>query len=291
MIPLVGRWFKVSRAESSVILSNAVIDKEAVKKAALTELFTFLKLKNVIYFTITPKVRTSDSEVYNQLDIHSSRCGTYILDLTIDINDIYRGFSKGCKSSIQKAIKSEVEVRFYTRENAREKIPEYLILQNSLMERRKEQFSALYIKSNTFYLKIFNQDFSENILALAYFHNKPAAGAIITVYNNKMFYYQGASDYELTKESQATNLLQYEIIKYGKTNNYIQYDLGGADLHLTKESPLYGVYSFKKSFGGQGAEFDAMSIVLNKHRFNFIWKMKNLQNSSIVKCIFKLLKK
>jgi lipid II:glycine glycyltransferase (peptidoglycan interpeptide bridge formation enzyme) len=254
-------------------------------------LFTFLKLKNVIYFTITPKVRTSDSEVYNQLDIHSSRCGTYILDLTIDINDIYRGFSKGCKSSIQKAIKSEVEVRFYTRENAREKIPEYLILQNSLMERRKEQFSALYIKSNTFYLKIFNQDFSENILALAYFHNKPAAGAIITVYNNKMFYYQGASDYELTKESQATNLLQYEIIKYGKTNNYIQYDLGGADLHLTKESPLYGVYSFKKSFGGQGAEFDAMSIVLNKHRFNFIWKMKNLQNSSIVKCIFILLKK
>lgn len=291
MIPFVGSLFRVSRAESSAIIDNKIKNSEDLKKSILTKLLNFLKIKNVIYFTITPKVRSNDAEIYQQLNINTSKCGTYILDLTKEENRIYKDFSKGNKSSIQKALKSKVDVKIFQNKQAISYLSDYLILHSSLMERRKTQFSVLYVKSLKYYKTIFEAYFTNIYLAIAYYNDKPAAAAIVTSFDNSIFYYQGASDYDLTKESSATNLLQFEIIKFAKLNGYKTYDFGGADIHSHEGTPLHGVWSFKKSFGGNGVEFDQANFIVNKFRFKLIWKLRNLQNNAFVKSIIKSVRK
>lgn len=290
MIPLVGRFFRVSRAESTPLVKNEILDQDDFKKHILTALFSFLKTRNVIYFLITAKVRTNDSVIFKELKMDTTKCGTYMLDLSSQLDVIYRGFSKGCKSSIKKALKTNTQIKIYQNKEALPYLSEYLKLQDSLFKRRKNEISALYIKSENYYRTIFNSHFTNVFLAIAYYNDQPAAGAIITSFNDTIFYYQGASDYILTKESGASNLLQYEIIKYAKTNAYNSYDFGGADIVMQQGSAPSGVYAFKKSFGGVGEEFDEASYVVNRFRFKLIWSLRDLQNNSIVMYFYKLLR-
>ena len=47
----------------------------------------------------------------------------------------------------------------------------------------------------------------------------------------------------------------------------------------TKEHPAYGVYEFKKSFGGEYMEFDNGPIVINKWKYallSFVLKNRKL---------------
>ena len=67
-------------------------------------------------------------------------------------------------------------------------------------------------------------------------------------------------------------MLHWEIIKWCKSNKYLIYDFQGVPENPTKDNPLWGIYLFKRGFGGRlvtlSGEYD---YVLNKAIY-FIWK-------------------
>jgi hypothetical protein len=293
LIPFVGGLMKIGRIESEVIFVKSV-QKEAkisIKESLFKSLISFLKKNNVANLYITSKIRSNDRIVYQKYKNNLGKCATFLIDLNKDIEVIYKNFSKGHKSSIQKALKLEVDVSIYKNQEAIPYIFEYLETQKKLYQRRKDSFSVLYLKDEKFLRNIFNNQYNNVYFAVARYKNKTAATGIFISIANSIFYYSGNSDYELVRESQAANLLQYEMIKYAKSLGLEIFDLGGADVELNPDSEDYGVTLFKKGFGGELAIYDYGKIIVNPFTSLLINKLIKLQKVSVIVSIYKIFKK
>jgi lipid II:glycine glycyltransferase (peptidoglycan interpeptide bridge formation enzyme) len=86
-------------------------------------------------------------------------------------------------------------------------------------------------------------------LVLAYYKDKPVAGAIVLINGDTGYYLHGASDNEF-RQFMAPHLLHWSIIKYLKEHGIKNYDLWGVD---SVRWP--GVTRFKHGFGGRPVEY------------------------------------
>ena len=103
-------------------------------------------------------------------------------------------------------------------------------------------------------------------LYMAYHEGQPLAGAITTNYAGKCCYLYGASGNE-HRNLMPTYLVQWEMLRWAAQTGCSVYDFQGVSGNLTEEgNPLYGLYRFKKGFGGtldEGAgEFDFVYMPL-----------------------------
>jgi peptidoglycan pentaglycine glycine transferase (the first glycine) len=96
-------------------------------------------------------------------------------------------------------------------------------------------------------------------LLLAEYENKPLAALFVARNGNRAYYLYGASTDE-ERNRMPTYLLQWEAIKWAKAYGCEEYDLWGvpdedeATLEAnfeTRHDSLWGVYRFKRGFGGQ----------------------------------------
>ena len=98
---------------------------------------------------------------------------------------------------------------------------------------------------------------------MIYINNEIGAGAIILKFGKKAWYLVGATNVKL-KRYQPGLLLHYNIIKYLHKQGYKEYDLQGIPINPSKDSPTYGVYLFKRGFGGEDVLLvPEVDIVLN----------------------------
>jgi len=289
----VSSFFEICRLESSVLVSDSLSEEQSqrIKMQVFEDLIVYLKEKKTVYLFISSKSRSNDLTVFNELNFNTSKCGTYNLDLEPDEAEIYKSFSKGHKSSIQKALKCGLDIKILEGESAVPYISDYCKIQDSLFERKKENFLSVYLKSESLLGKILRSNCSRNYLAIAYYNGQPAASALLVSFNKSIFYYAGASDFSLTRQTQATNLLQYEIIKSAKAAGFTQYDFGGAEPDVDPCSDMYGVYMFKKHFGGIYSGYDCGSLILNQRQYKLMKALGKYSNLRVFRGLVALFKK
>jgi len=286
VIPVIGRFFKFCRADSSVVVDQTLANEEEekeLKKFAYLALIKHLKRRKVVFLYISPMTRSYDVELLNDIGFENDKCATFMIDLSQDEDLIYQSFSKKNRYKIRNAIKNGVEVVFYEGESAIAKLPEYMELQKKLFEAKRESYSKLYYKYESFLNKIFYTKYSKAYLAIVYAKKKPAAATIFTVYKNLAFNYIGATDSKLSAESNASNLMLFEIIKFVKNIGCEYNDLGGIPYNTDESIETHGVYFFKRSFGGTRYEFDIGNIVVRKFSYNIIWKLHRNQYHPIIR--------
>ena len=293
ILPIIGKYFKFCRLESSLLVDKKYNERISLneKNEILNYLLDYLKSEHVIFITITSKARSRDALLLKNVGFTVYNSGTYILNLQGPEADIYKGFSKGHKSSIQKAIKSEVTINILEGNDAFEHVVDYLKIQNQFFERKKGNFPVMYLKTKDSLEKTLKTTYCRTFLAIAYYQDQPAAGALLTSFDKSIYYYLGVSDFALTRISQASNLLHWEIIKFAQKNGFVEYDFGGADLNPNPSSDMYGVFMFKKNFGGEPREFQSGNLVLKKSRYNFLMKLSHLQYHPILSRIVKLIRR
>lgn len=292
VIPFIGRFFKFCRVDSSVLVKQTLSEMEIkfLKKETFRSLINYLRKIHVVFLYISPMTRSNDAILLKEVGFGTDKCATFNIDLTKDENEIFKSFSKGNKSSIHFAQKKGVKIKIYEGESALMYLSEFCNLQDKLFEHKKDSYSRLYYKSESFIRSIFSSTFTKLYLAMAYYNDQPAAGAIIISYNKLIYYYLGASDFLITRDSQASNLLHYEIIKYAKSLGCDKYDLGGIPFNSDPSIQTYGVYKFKKSYGGLRCEYDIGNYVIKKIRYGIIWKLQKNQYHPLVRFGYKLLK-
>ncbi|HVO42600.1 MAG TPA: peptidoglycan bridge formation glycyltransferase FemA/FemB family protein [Aggregatilineales bacterium] len=80
---------------------------------------------------------------------------------------------------------------------------------------------------------------------------KAVAHVILLHFGQKCWYFYGASvsDNELRK-LMPTDLLQWEALRWAKAQGYALYDLWGAPDTFSEADTMWGVYQFKREFGG-----------------------------------------
>ena len=84
---------------------------------------------------------------------------------------------------------------------------------------------------------------------------------------------------------QSAYSVHFEGIKYAVENNYERYNFYGITGDFREENPLYGLYLFKKSFGGTVVELiGEFDLIINKplyylykRSYNLYHKLKNIK--------------
>lgn len=80
------------------------------------------------------------------------------------------------------------------------------------------------------------------------------SGIITTYFGNKSWYLYGASD-NMYREFMPNYYIQWQAFTDAKKSGYELYDFFGISGKTDESDPLYGLYRFKKGFGGEFTEF------------------------------------
>lgn len=91
-------------------------------------------------------------------------------------------------------------------------------------------------------------------LYMAYAEDEAIAGTLAIWYGDKVWYLYGASANE-KRELMPNYLLQWHMIRWAIEKKCRIYDFRGVSGDLSEDNPLYGLYRFKKGFGGDFCEF------------------------------------
>ena len=118
-----------------------------------------------------------------------------------------------------------------------------------------------------------------------YGEKKTLGTILFLVYGNEVLSLFGGTDDNLM-QFQSAYTVHYAGIKYAIDNGYKRYNFYGITGDFRKENPLYGLYLFKKSFGGHVVELigeydlviSKMLYILYKTAFKIYHKIKKIKN-------------
>ena len=111
------------------------------------------------------------------------------------------------------------------------------------------------------YFERFLDSLGEHVrLYMGYYKGEAVCGAVTTNYGGKCSYIYGASSNKHRK-LMPNYLMQWEMIKWAIETNCYMYDFQGVSGDIDNEkNPMYGLYRFKRGFGGEieelAGEFD-----------------------------------
>ncbi len=91
-------------------------------------------------------------------------------------------------------------------------------------------------------------------LFMAEYEGQVIAAALALILGDKVWYLYGASSNKY-RNVMPNYLLQWEMIRWARNNGCSVYDFRGVSGDLDENNPLYGLYRFKRGFGGEFIEF------------------------------------
>ncbi|WP_027470341.1 lipid II:glycine glycyltransferase FemX [Saccharicrinis fermentans] len=288
VIPIIGKFFKFSWCDSSVLVTDTYSQKDAytLKKMVFLKLVSFLKKRNVIVLNVSSKSVSHDKELFLELFDSSTKCATIVNDITLSDDDLYASFKKGKRYAIRKALKNQVEVKVKEGEDAFSLIADYCHLQEKMFAHKSAYYSRIYYKSAR-YLKNILSHSPRSYVAIAYYQGQPVAGNIMVSHKDMIYAYLGASDNELNRATDGSSLLEFEMMKFARDKGFKQYDLVGITIEKPdKSDPLYGIYSYKIGFGGEIRQYDSCGYSIRKRRYLFVWWLRKFETNPLALKIY-----
>ena len=182
----------------------------------------------------------------------------------------FKQYEKNTKDEL-KTIKKDLEDRIYKKEH------DILKMNNKKYEQsnKNDQQSIERLNKQLEKIKEYQKEYG----------NKTILGGILfLIYGNEVLSLLGGSHANLM-QFQSAYTVHFAGVKYAVENNYKRYNFYGITGDFRKENPLYGLYLFKKSFGGHVVEligeFDYIISPFWYHTYNIAFnlyhKIKNIK--------------
>jgi peptidoglycan pentaglycine glycine transferase (the first glycine) len=182
---------------------------------------------------------------------HVQPLQTILLDITGSEDDILARMSQSTRRKVRTGAKRDIEVRRGAAEDVRSF--------SSLMQVTGSR-NEFGVHTGAYYEKAFALFAPDHAaLLMASYQGKDLAGLMVFAYGNTAWYFYGASSNE-ERERMPTYALQWEAIRWARERGCTIYDLWGipnedeATLEAqfqTRNDGLWGVYGFKRGFGGE----------------------------------------
>ena len=192
----------------------------------------------------------------------------FVLDLKNQKEDeLFASFKQNTRNLISRTKRKDVEVR----ELSREELDKFKKITEETSERR--HFSD---KSLDYYETMYDlfADRGEVKFVVAEIVSDqsakpsariPIAAAMFMTYGNEVIYLFSGSDKKYMKEYNAQYAIQWYMIKYALKNKFKRYNFYGIQGLPDPNAKGYGIYKFKKGFGGHVVELlGAYELSLNR---------------------------
>jgi len=236
-----------------------------------------LRKESVLYTYWEPPLHPNLEEHLLNQNFSTIPSGTFIVDLSLPLETLWRNLEKRARWGVKKAQKMDVTVseakdwdswkryhKIYLYENYRKGVrPRSLKLHKSIYQHLLPRERA----------KLFT----------ARHGGKTIAGSLFLVTPFEMIYYEGASNAQYLK-FQPNNIIQWHAISWAKQKGVEYYDLGGALPYPDKRAPLYGVYLFKRQWGGKPRRFNSFAT----NRLYVIGRNLSLKNAALRRLYYSL---
>lgn len=237
----------------------------------LSELFRIGKQNNCIFIQLEPDVEKSSefvvqSSEYNlQSSFHPLFTKyTFVLDLTKSEEELLKNMHPKTRYNIRVAQKHGVEI---LEDNSDEAFEKYWKLTEETTKRQnffahgktyhKLQWDTLNIAKNK------NNDLTSHLF-FAKYQEKILAAWIVFVFHDTLYYPYGSSS-SLHREVMASNVMMWDVIRFGKEKGLTSFDMWGAmsDAPDTADA-WYGFHRFKQGYGARHVEFiGSFDLVIN----------------------------
>lgn len=235
-------------------LTIGYIPKANVDSSLWTEIDSACKQNRVVFLKLEPDqwednfVLHNSSFILSKHNIQPPR--TLIVDLRGNEEEILARMKQKTRYNIRLAEKKGVTVRAWDDLGSFHKM--------MLITGGRDGFGA---HSREYYRRAYELFHPKGMceILLAEYEGKPLAALFVARNGNRAYYLYGASTDE-ERNRMPTYLLQWEAMKWAKARGCEEYDLWGvpdedeATLEAnfeTRRDGLWGVYRFKRGFGGQ----------------------------------------
>jgi len=170
-----------------------------------------------------------------------------VINLSSSLDELMARLNKKTRNEIRQAQKRNVKISLMNNEKG---IKSFYDLSQDYWRKTGKPF---WLKGNNFF-EFYKENIDKNILNvfLAKIEDNPAAFAAIWKNKKNIIYFAGGMNrkYQWYRPS---NLLLWEVIKWGKEKGCKFLDMGG--LVTDKRNPRYSISKFKEGFGGELKEF------------------------------------
>lgn len=240
----------------------------------IEELYSIGKNENCIFIQLEPNIiQNSKFKIQNLIHdskfiIHNSARPlftryTFHLDLTKSEDELLKNMHPKARYNIKIARKHNVIVE---EDNSDKAFEEYLRLTKETTNRQ-----GFYAHTETYHRQqwetlphTLNENQLSSHLFVAKYNEKILTAWIVFVFKDMMYYPYGASSSE-NREVMSSNLMMWEVIRWGKTHNLKTFDMWGAlgPNPDTKDS-WYGFHNFKEKYGPEHVEFvGSYDLIIN----------------------------
>jgi hypothetical protein len=169
---------------------------------------------------------------------------TFVINLEPSLQFITKNFEKRTRWSLNKAKKFNIKAQI---ENSQEGLKTFYKLYMSTAKRHDSVITPINFLNELYRILVPKKMMD---IYVAYFDSIPVSATITLNYKNTAYYYMAASlkNFHYT---QANTYLQFFIISRLKDKGIKRYDLLCAPQSCDIDNPQYGLYLFKRGFGGE----------------------------------------
>ncbi|GAW93776.1 lipid II:glycine glycyltransferase FemX [Calderihabitans maritimus] len=206
------------------------------------------------------------------------------LDITPSLDELMANFHQKTRYNIRLAIRRGVKVKS---ECQKEDLRVFYRILLETAERDK-----FLVRSYDYFAILWDELVERGLanLFMAYYQDEPIAGTLAFIFGDKAWYLYGASSNRY-RNVMPNYLLQWTMIQWAKAKGCTMYDFRGVPGDLSEDNPLYGLYRFKKGFGGKYTEFVGEYDLVFSPLYYWLWKTAEPVYSKAVRQLIGLKKK
>lgn len=174
---------------------------------------------------------------------------TFQLDLTKDEETLFANLASKTRYNVRLAYKKGVQIVESTSLDGMEAFIDIL------KETTKRQ--GFYAHTPEYFRKMWQHIGKSDMMRIfqAVYENKVLVSWIVFIFNGVLYYPYGSSR-NIHREVMASNLLMWEVIRFGKNQGCTKFDMWGSlGPNPNKKDPWSGFHKFKKGYGGTLTEF------------------------------------
>lgn len=230
---------------------------EAVKQYA--------RRQHIVMLNLTHWVRGCELPI----DILSKEA-TFCIPLHDSTEQLWKLVESKQRNCIRKGEKNGVEVDICQGEDSLRYLSDFQRLRQSTQQHaiRNHTNASMLLKSDDFFSAKFADP--KATLFVARVEGQTAAVALMLQSGKTVYYYSGGSDYELNRKYSCSAYLLWRAICHYNDLGLDTFDMGGVPRSPNVEHPAYGVYVFKRSFGGTYQEFDGGKIIISPTKYRIL---------------------
>lgn len=275
---LVGGWVGIIRGDiplARLITKSVYFDAypvftiDEIKDGYQDMLIDSMKLRakqeGITMFNLTHWIR------FGKLDIEKiNRVASFVVDLEQDEEQLLKNIDSAKQRNLKKAKKFDLEILVCKGEESIKYLDDFQCLRENTQSRalsRNKQASML-LKSNKFFHALMMQP--NAYLLIGKYEGSVASVALMLKGGDTVYYYSGGSDIEVNRKTCCSAYMFWKALLHFKEKGIKYFDFGGCPVSPDEYHPAYGVYRFKKGFGGKYIEFVGGHVIISYWRYKIL---------------------